>query len=122
MLKIKQAYLTLKINDIVQSSLTELTAINLKITNWYENKSSHIKLLSRSQDINLNESVRIYHYGLQIYFIKRSTIMKLQTPAGIVEGHHTCAAALEDNVADHLLNLALLDPHAQEVLLSGVLH
>ena len=41
-------------------------------------------------------------------------------PQGEVEGHEACAFALEANVADHLLNPALLDHQAQDILLNEV--
>ena len=76
--------------------------------------------MSRSNDVNLNEKVRIYHHGQHLQFRKRSSILKLQTPQGIVEGHSECAKALESNVSDHLSNPALLDPLAQDILLNEV--
>ena len=42
------------------------------------------------------------------------------TSEGLVEGHEACAAALEANVANHLLNPAPLNPSAQEILLAEV--
>ena len=39
------------------------------------------------------------------------------TPQGLAEGHDACASALEANVANHLLNPAMLDPLAQDILL-----
>ena len=64
--------------------------------------------------------VRIYHHGQHKQFRKRSSILKLMTPDGIVEGHQACAAALEANVVSHLLTPALLNPQAQEILLAEV--
>ena len=52
--------------------------------------------------------------------VKRSSILRLQTPQGIVEGHGECAKALESNVTNHLSNPAALDPVAQELLLNEV--
>ena len=75
---------------------------------------------SRAEDINTNEKVRIYHHALHRKHINRSSILKLETPTGIVEGHESCAQALEANVASHLLHHAQLDPAAQDILLSEV--
>ena len=120
MLKLKQSFLTSKIRDNSQSSLTELTTINLKISQWYSDESEKITLMSRSEDIKLNEKVRIYHHGQHRQFRKRSSILKLLTAEGPVDGHKACASALEANVASHLLNPAPLDPLAQEILLAEV--
>ena len=76
--------------------------------------------MSRSNDVNFNEKVRIYHHGQHLQFRKRSSILKLQTPKGIVEGHSECAKALKSNVSNHLSNPALLNPLAQEILLNEV--
>ena len=82
MLKLKQSFLTSKIRDNSQSSLTELTTINLKISQWYSDESEKITLMSRSEDIKLNEKVRIYHHGQHRQFRKRSSILKLLTAEG----------------------------------------
>ena len=119
-LKLRQVNLTNKVNNMQLNSLAELKLVNLLISEWYQNESSMIHLLSRSNDLNLNEKVRIYHHGQHQQFIKRSSILQLQTPAGLVSGHLDCAKALEDNVTDHLTNHADLDPLAQDILLSEV--
>ena len=116
-LKVRQAYLASKINEGYTPLLTQLIEVKLEISQWYENESKSIILKSRARDINENEKVRIYHHGLHAKFLKKSSILKLQTPSGIVEGHDACAKALEDNVADHLLTPAPLNPLAQELLL-----
>ena len=51
--------------------------------------------------------------------MKRSTITRLVTEKGEIDGHAACAEALEDNVANHLLPEAPLDRAAQDLLLSG---
>ena len=109
-LKLRQVNLTNKVNNMQIKHLAELKLVNLLISEWYKNESAAINLLSRSNDVNLNEKVRIYHHGQHQQFRKRSSILQLQTPAGIVSGHHDCAKALEDNVTDHLTNQADLDP------------
>ena len=38
-----------------------------------------------------------------------------------MEGHSACAKALEDNVENHLLNPAPLDPFSQNLLLADIL-
>ena len=95
--------------------------VNISISKWYETESKNINLFSLAQDINLNEKVRIFPHGLHKKFQKRSTIMQLTTPNGTVEGHSACAKALEENVENHLLNPAPLDPFSQNLLLSDIL-
>ena len=119
-LKVRQAYLASRINVGYTPLLTQLMEIKQKISQWYENESRSIILESRARDINENEKVRIYHHGLHAKFLKKSSILKLQTTSGIVEGHDACAKALEENVADHLLTPAPLNPLAQDLLLAEV--
>ena len=52
--------------------------------------------------------------------LKRSSILKLQTEAGLVEGHEDCAAYLEQQVAELLGHPALFDQAASDVLLREV--
>ena len=97
----------------IQGSQTELAVINAKISNWYKNESEKISLMSRQADLNQSEKVRIYHHNQHQQFRKRLSILQLETPMGLVEGHEACARALEANVAEHLLK-------AQEILLKEV--
>ena len=53
--------------------------------------------------------------------IKKSSILKLETPNGVIEGHNKCAEFLENEVKNLLLEDAGLDPIAQEKLLEEVL-
>ena len=87
---------------------------------WYKSESEKIALMSRQDDLTQNEKVRIYHHSQHQVFRKRSSILKLTTPLGLVEGHEECASALEKNVEDHLLEPANLSPQAQEILLKEV--
>ena len=68
----------------------------------------------------MNEKVRIYHHNLHKNSQKKSSILKLLTPGGLVEGHVACARALEENVAAHLLHPATIDLQAQAILLGEV--
>ena len=120
LLYIRQAYLGSKVRSGDLSSLSQLAEVNLRVSKWYEEESQRVILLSRAEDINTNEKVRVYHHALHRKNINRSSILKLETPAGIVEGHENCAEALEQNVASHLLHPAMLDPSAQDILLSEV--
>ena len=45
--------------------------------------------------------------------MKKSSILKLETEEGVIEGHDSCAKYLEDIVGDLLLEPAKLDKNAQ---------
>ena len=76
--------------------------------------------MSRSDEINQHESVRIYHHELHNKQIKKSSILKLKVGNQLLEGHDQCAQYLEQTVADLLLHPAHLDQSAQEALLKEV--
>ena len=120
MLRLKQAYFTSQVQGNVANSLTELLVINSKILKWYQDESEKITIMSRCEDLNLNEKVRIFHHSQHQQFQKRSSILTLTTPQGTVTSHDACAMALESNVADHLLHKANLLPAAQEILLKEI--
>ena len=63
MLKLKQAFLTSQVQGNIENSLTELSVINGKISNWYKSESEKISLMSRSEDLGLNEKVCIFHHS-----------------------------------------------------------
>jgi exonuclease III len=119
-LYMRQAHLTTQVGAGDLSRLTELTEINLRISQWYDVESKRIILLSRAKDIDINEKVRVYHHSVHHKMKQKSAILKLETPAGLAEGHAACALALEESVAAHLLHPAALDPLAQAVFLSEV--
>ena len=52
--------------------------------------------------------------------IKKSSILKLQTDEGLLEGHDSCSRYLEKTVEDLLLHPAALDKVAQDTLLKDV--
>ena len=105
--------LTSKVNNGQLNFLVELKMVNFLISEWYTDETAKINLLSRSNDLNLNEKVRIYHHGQHHQFRKRLSILQLQTP----HGYSDCAKALENKVFNHQTNSADLDPLAQEILL-----
>ena len=53
--------------------------------------------------------------------IRKSAILKLQTPSGIIEGHAECSTFLENEVKSLLLTDAGLDQSAQNILLEEIL-
>ena len=119
-LLIRQAYLTKKIQQGVLSRITELRVVQAQIEEWYDKECEKIALQSRTDDVQQSEKIRIYHHEIHQKFIKKSAILKLDSERGILEGHKACAQYLEDSVAELLLHPAILDPQAQEVLLSEV--
>ena len=120
LLLLRQAYLTCKVSNGDLSCLSILSEVKLRITHWFKEESEKIILLSRANDMNFNEKVRIFHHDLHRKFKQKSAILKLQTPTGIVEGHAACAAAVEESVEAHLQQPAVLNPAAQDILLREV--
>ena len=68
----------------------------------------------------MNEKVRIFHHDLHKKHLKRSSILKLQTDSGAVEGHDEYAQFLEIQVADLLLHPAPVDDAARNIMLGEV--
>ena len=120
LLSLRLTHLSKKVSRGDYSCLTALEEVKLLITKWYDEESKKIILTSKVSDMNMNEKVRIFHHGLHQKFKQKSSILKLQTESGIVEGHTACAAAVEKSVAAHLLQPAVLDKHAQDILLKEV--
>ena len=63
MLRLKQVYYTSQVQGNVPNSLTELLTINCRISKWYQDESEKIKILSKCEDLGLNEKVRIFHHS-----------------------------------------------------------
>jgi hypothetical protein len=120
LLLLRQSYLIRKVMAGHTGYLTELKVVQGRIMQWYDQACSKIALQSRIGDLEESEKVRIYHHSLHQKHVKRSSILRLQTERGLLEGHTECAQFLEDSVAAHLLQPADLDPVAQEVLLAEV--
>ena len=95
-------------------------AVHASIDSWYSDESNKIQFQSQASEYQQEEKTRIYHHELHRKRIKRSSILKLDTGAGMLEGHQACADFLEQTVEDLLLHPAELDQAAQECLLSEV--
>ena len=67
--------------------LPALKEVQMKIEEWFEAELQKVKYQSRVDDIQTSEKVRIYHHELHQKNIKRSSILKLETEHGLVEGH-----------------------------------
>ena len=68
----------------------------------------------------MNEKVRIYHHNLLKKNVKRSSILRLQTENGLIEGHSECASYLEAQVAELLTHPSIFDQNARNILLNEV--
>ena len=117
LLLLRQAYLTRSLQLGQLEKLGEFRSVQLAIEQWYERESEKIILQSRVDDVSQNEKVRIYHHDLHKKNLKRSSILKLQTETGLLEGHDLCASYLEDQVANLLLHPAPLHQEARDCLL-----
>ena len=122
LLLLRQAYLVKKIQSSHSHQwsawLTDLLQVQEEIQAWYRQVAEKIQHQSRVDEFQMSEQTRIYHHEIHQKHIKKSSILKLETDSGVLEGHALCAEYLEDLVADLLLNPAELDPLAQEILLN----
>ena len=116
----KQSYFVKKIQQGEFGLLKSLKEVQLSIQTWYQEDCQKILLQSRTKDINSHESVRIFHHEIHANYLKRSSILKLNTEKGVLEGHSACASYLEEAVGDLLLHPATLCDSSQETLLKEV--
>ena len=87
------------------------------IEKWYQEESAKVILQARTDECNSSEKVRIFHHELHRKRIVKSSILKLQTEQGILQGHEACARYLEGKVEDLLLTSLPLDQQARDSLL-----
>ena len=92
----------------------------MQIEEWYSQESNKIKYQSQASEHQVDEKVRVYHHDLHRKRLKKSSILKLETSAGLLEGHTACAKYLEQTVEDLLLSPVQLNSAAQEALLADV--
>ena len=119
-LLIRQAFLGKKLLSGDFGQYAELRAVQVAIDEWYQKQSAKILLQSRSQEVSSSEKVRIFHHDLHKKHVKRSSILKLQSAEGLLEGHSECAAYLEDQVAQLLLQPHAADQVARECMLREI--
>ena len=120
LLLIRQAYLTRKLQHGLTNKLGELKEVHLLIEAWYQKESQKVQFQSRVDEFQHNEKTTLYHHELLKKTIRKSSILKLQTDNGTLEGHEACANFLEKTVEDLLMHTADLDMVAQETLLKEV--
>ena len=122
LLLLRQAYLVKKIQHSQQQQwgerLTELLHIQLLIQQWYRQAAEKIQHQARVEEFQVSEKTRIYHHEIHQKNIRKSSILKLQSESGLLEGHGPCSEYLEQLVGDLLLTPAQLDISAQDVLLN----
>ena len=75
----------------------------MQIETWYRLESNKIKHQSQVAEHQVGENVRVYHHDLHRKKIKKTSIIKLETAEGLLEGHAKCAEYLEKVVEDLLL-------------------
>ena len=114
----RQIYLTKQVQSGRVEMLPALREVQLRIQDWFDSEVEKVKHQARVEDIQTSEKVRIYHHELHKKHITRSFITKLQTDQGVLEGHKACTKYLQKTVEDLLLNPAVLDPSAQNILLA----
>ena len=116
----RQSYLVGKVQMGEQGRLGELRDVQNQIKEWYEEESQKIVLQSKVDDVQTSEKVRIFHHEQHRKLIKRSSILKLETPDSLLEGHDACSSFLSRELEKLLLNPAVLDEAAQATLLAEV--
>ena len=79
---------------------------------WYLKESKKVQHQSRLEEFQRDEKTTLYHHELHRKVIKKSSIVKLKTE------NDSCTKFLEKTVEDLLLNPAVLDEGAQDVLLN----
>ena len=97
LLLIRQAYLTRKLQQGFNYMLGELNEVQLLIEAWYQKESEKVQHQARVEKFQNNEKTALYHHELLKKVIKKSSILKLQTENGLLEGHDACASYLEKN-------------------------
>ena len=90
--------------------LGDLKTIHNLIRNWYEKECSKIKDQSRATEFQQSEKVTIYHHEIHKRQIKKSAILKLQSPNGVLEGHKLCSEYLDQEDKNLLLAPSLTFP------------
>ena len=120
LLRLRQTYLNRKLSLGQLWRLPELKQIHMQIEEWYSQESNKIKYQSQASEHQVDEKVRVYHHDLHRKRLKKSSILKLETSAGLLEGHTACAKYLEQTVEDLLLSPVQLNSAAQEALLADV--
>ena len=120
LLRLRQTYLNRKLSLGHTWRLPELKKVHMQIEEWYTRECSKIKYQSQAAEHQTDEKVRVYHHDLHRKRLKKTSILKLETSSGLLEGHSACAEHLEQMVEDLLHKPVQLNQVAQEALLAEV--
>ena len=120
LLLLRQCYHTNKVQKGESNHLAELKTVHLLIEQWYSKESEKVQHQARVNEFQCNEKTTVYHHELHKRSIKKTSILKLETEQGLLEGHTACADYLESSVEKLLLHPAVLNHDAQQVLLEEV--
>ena len=110
LLLVRQAYLNKKVKLGNTEMLVELANVHSLIQGWYAKQCEKVKIQSRKAEFQESEKVTIYHHEIHKKLIRKSAILKLQTPGGVIEGHDQCATFLENEVKSYNLLMQGLIP------------
>ena len=91
-MNIRQSYLVKKLQSGKLNFLSQLKLFQAEIIKWHNNECEKVKLQSRSDEINSAENVRIYHHELHKKQVRRTSILKLETPDCVLVGHEECSS------------------------------
>ena len=120
MLMLRQSYLASKMQCGERQRLGELKLVQKDIQAWYQREGEKLLLQARTDEVALGEKVRLYHHELHKKQVKKSSILRLQTEHGLLEGHTPCAEYLESEVEHLLLQPHPVDQVARDILLGEV--
>ena len=120
LLFLRQSYLGRQLHSGMRNFLEEYLVVQSDIQRWYEEESSKIILQARTDECSFSEKVRIYHHELHRKRVVKSSILKLQTELGLLEGHEACSRYLESKVEELLLTPLPVHQGARDALLAEV--
>ena len=131
LLQLRQSYLIRKIQEEgrgrgnergpVHHHLVNLRIVQSEIKQWYIEESEKIKIQSKVDEINENETVRIYHHEIHKKNIRKLAILKLEKQDGsVVEGHRKCMELLESSIESVFGVAPILSLDSQQLLLAEV--
>ena len=92
---LRQSFLTRKVHAGESGWLPALREIQLRIEEWFDTELQKVKYQSRVDDIQESEKVRIFHHELHQKHVKKSSILKLETEEGLIQGHQACSEHLQ---------------------------
>ena len=102
----------------IEGSYENLIKINQEIQEWYQLKCQIAVQQFKHDEICQSEKIRIYHLAENKRILKRTSMVKIIDEDDVTHmGHAAVVSVIENNVANHLLNIPQVDPRAQKILL-----